>query len=283
MITLFMNSVADFWTLSKDLFLTFIGFEKSPAVVEQSPDEDHCQVESARQPERTGILTEIQRRVLDHWLQCPTLPHRLITRCQILVVLDDGKPKHQIAREQNRDIKTIRKWNKRWQVLNRELSPLETTSIKHKDYCKRIMEALSDATRCGHPIVFSAEQVVQLIALACEVRDGSDESNSHWTRSELAREMTQQGTVDKISRTSVGRFLSEAKIKPHKSRYWLNADPEDPEEFQQQIRVICCLYEEAPVLHRQGIHLISTDEKTGIQALQRLHPTRPAIPRACAR
>ena len=83
--------------------------------------------------------------------------------------------------------------------------------------------------------------------------------------------------MDKIFLSSVGRFLAQAQIKPHKSRYWLNADPENPEEFNQQVRVICCLYEEAPMLHKQGIHLINTDEKTGIQALQRLHPTRPAI------
>jgi transposase len=31
-------------------------------------------------------------------------------------------------------------------------------------------------------------------------------------------------------------------------------------------------------LHEQGVHVISTDEKTGIQALERLHPTRPMEP-----
>lgn len=31
-------------------------------------------------------------------------------------------------------------------------------------------------------------------------------------------------------------------------------------------------------MHEQGVHLISTDEKTGIQALERLHPTHPMEP-----
>lgn len=41
---------------------------------------------------------------------------------------------------------------------------------------------------------------------------------------------------------------------------------------------MCDYYEAAPVLHAQGIHLVSTDEKTGIQALERAAPTKPAQP-----
>ncbi len=41
---------------------------------------------------------------------------------------------------------------------------------------------------------------------------------------------------------------------------------------------VCSLYEQALALHEQGVHLICCDEKTGLQALERTHPTRPAIP-----
>ena len=41
---------------------------------------------------------------------------------------------------------------------------------------------------------------------------------------------------------------------------------------------VCSLYEQALPLHQQGVHLICCDEKTGMQALERTHPTRPAIP-----
>lgn len=44
------------------------------------------------------------------------------------------------------------------------------------------------------------------------------------------------------------------------------------------MRRICETYAEAPRLHDEGGHVISTDEKTGIQALERLHPTLPARP-----
>jgi DDE superfamily endonuclease len=41
---------------------------------------------------------------------------------------------------------------------------------------------------------------------------------------------------------------------------------------------VCEVYRQAPTLHEQGVHVVSTDEKTGMQALERLHPTRPTKP-----
>ena len=40
--------------------------------------------------------------------------------------------------------------------------------------------------------------------------------------------------------------------------------------FNEQVASICSLYADAPHLHAQGIHLVSCDEKTGIQALGRV-------------
>lgn len=67
-------------------------------------------------------------------------------------------------------------------------------------------------------------------------------------------------------------------MQPHRSRYWLNANPKDPEAFRRQVAAVCDLYEQAGRLAEQGIHLVSTDEKTGIQALERLHPDLPMGP-----
>ena len=44
------------------------------------------------------------------------------------------------------------------------------------------------------------------------------------------------------------------------------------------MRKICGTYAEALRLHQEGTHVISTDEKTGIQALERIHPTKPTRP-----
>ncbi len=58
----------------------------------------------------------------------------------------------------------------------------------------------------------------------------------------------------------------------------MNANPDDPEKFKQQVAAVCQLYEQAPTLSEQGIHLVSTDEMTGIQALERAHATLPMKP-----
>jgi hypothetical protein len=44
------------------------------------------------------------------------------------------------------------------------------------------------------------------------------------------------------------------------------------------VKTICDLYAAAPQLHEQGVHIVSTDEKTGIQALERACPNKPMIP-----
>lgn len=50
---------------------------------------------------------------------------------------------------------------------------------------------------------------------------------------------------------------------------------EDPEQYDADVRKVCETYAEAKAVHEQGGHIFSTDEKTGIQALERLHPTLP--------
>lgn len=57
-----------------------------------------------------------------------------------------------------------------------------------------------------------------------------------------------------------------------------NERVKDPEAFDEQVGVVCDLYLQAIELYEQGTHLVSTDEKTGIQALERKHPTKPMKP-----
>jgi hypothetical protein len=71
-------------------------------------------------------------------------------------------------------------------------------------------------------------------------------------------------------------FFRAAARKPHRSLSWKSHErAKDPEGFDRAVDEGCGLYQQAEELHRQGVHLISTDEKTGIQALEHLHPVRP--------
>jgi len=48
--------------------------------------------------------------------------------------------------------------------------------------------------------------------------------------------------------------------------------------FEEQAGTICDLYAYAPLLDQMGVHVVSTDEITGVQALERAAPTQPMEP-----
>jgi hypothetical protein len=93
---------------------------------------------------------------------------------------------------------------------------------------------------------------------------------------DLAYHILREAHYRDMSRSTVQRILAEAELKPHKVRSWLHSD--DP-AFEAKALEICRLYLSAPQLYRRGELVICTDEKTGIQALERLYPTKPVRPR----
>ena len=52
------------------------------------------------------------------------------------------------------------------------------------------------------------------------------------------------------------------------------AKAENPVAFAEQVETICTLYAYAPLLQALGAHIVSTDEMTGIQALERVAATK---------
>ncbi len=224
-------------------------------------------------------LTDKQRSILEHFVRCSKTPQRLVQRSQIIILLADGKGKRQVARELKVDKKTVKKWCNRWNESFTKLIEIEDEDgIKHREYVERIIKVFNDAPRSGAPPTFTAEQVVLIVAIGCEVIDDSDREYSRWTHKEIANEAVKRKIVDSISAGSVGRFLKDAEIKPHKEQYWVNTKEKDPEVFRKEAQEICDIYKQAPELHNQGIHIVSNDEKTGIQAIEREHKTLPAEP-----
>ncbi|UOF88760.1 transposase [Fodinisporobacter ferrooxydans] len=67
-------------------------------------------------------------------------------------------------------------------------------------------------------------------------------------------------------------------MKPHQVKGWLNPKIDDPELYHQQVKQVCDAYHEASELAEQGVHVLCTDEKTGIQALERAQATKPMKP-----
>jgi transposase len=125
---------------------------------------------------------------------------------------------------------------------------------------------LSDSPRSGRPRRIAPAARLELIALACApARAGSGRTTP--TLSEIAAAATAQGVVDRISRSHVHRILAAGDVRPHRVRMWLHSP--DP-EFRPRVNEICELYHRPPL----GAAVVCIDEKTGIQALERLHRGR---------
>ena len=75
-----------------------------------------------------------------------------------------------------------------------------------------------------------------------------------------------------------GVFYNQADVRPHRVEDWRNATPDDPVACTAQVAAVCAVSQQAPAVAQDGGHVISTDEKTGIQALERAAPTWPRKP-----
>lgn len=224
-------------------------------------------------------LTVKLKRVLEKIARCYTHPYWFVVRAKMTLYAAEGNNNSEIGRKLDVSQQVVAKWRGRWLASEPQLLIAEQEGLNEKELTDKIKEILSDATRSGAPDTFTPEQLVEVIAIACEDPRKSDREISHWTRRELADEMMKRDIVETISPRHVGRILDESTLKPHLSRYWLNNNrDEDPEAFDAETKRVCHLYLDAPSLYEQEIHVISTDEKTGIQALERKFPTRPMMP-----
>jgi transposase len=141
-------------------------------------------------------LTDTQRLALEHFIRCHSTPQQLALRARIILAADSGLNNAQIARELHLQVDTVRTWRSRWlacQAVSLDDLPLQ--------------ERLSDAPRSGKPATISAEQVCQIIALACEPPSEGGRPISHWSSRELADEILARKIVTTISRRHAARLL----------------------------------------------------------------------------
>lgn len=228
-------------------------------------------------------ITEKQRGVLERIKKSSrTTMQRLVQRASVILMAFGGALNEEIAREVGLQRKRVGLWRKRWQESFAALVAIECRESSAA--LRRAIEAtLADAPRSGAPGTFTAQQVTQILALACEPPSLSGRPITAWTGRELADEAQKRGIVESISLSQVNRYLAEAALQPHRSRYWLNTTEKDPQRFQEQVEAVCDGYLQAPALYYQHhTHTVCVDEMTGIQALERnaqeisMKPGQPA-------
>jgi putative transposase len=159
---------------------------------------------------RPIVLTDRQRETLEHLTRRRSSTQGLVRRARIVLAAAEGHNNEQIARRLRINRETARLWRRVWsdaqELLGAAEEGEEETSEKALLEC--VEEVLADAPRSGAPATFTPEQVVQIVALACEApREGSGRPVTHWTPRELADEAVKRGIVRSISVRSVGRFL----------------------------------------------------------------------------
>jgi transposase len=229
------------------------------------------------------ILSERQQEILRTITNAPTVSAQLRQRATIILSAFERRANPEIAQAVGLAPRQVSLWRRRWADAWERLLRIECLE-SHAAARRAIERALSDQPRPGPPGKFTPEQVVAILALACEPPEKSGRPITHWTARELAEEAARRGIVASISPAQVGRYLREAALQPHRKRYWLNTTETDPEQFQRQVEAVCDTYREAPALetgHRT--HTVSTDEMTGIQALERTAPALPMTFGRCER
>ena len=159
-------------------------------------------------PKPTEInLTGEQRGRLEHLTRRSTSPQRLVWRAQIILLADEGQDNTMIADQLGLARHTVRQWRDRWAAAADAINAAENEDAKDKGLTDMILSVLDDSPRPGAPSLFTPEQIVHLIAIACSSPEEYERPVSHWSHRELADEMVNCQIVPSISPRSVGRFL----------------------------------------------------------------------------
>jgi transposase len=184
-------------------------------------------------------LNSEQKAELQKIMRRRTTAVRVVERCRILLLAAEGWQDLQIARQLNVAPRMAARWRSRF--LAQGISGL-----------------LKDAPRSGRKPVISAATVADVVRRTTQT---TPDSATHWSRSIMAR---QAG----ISDSSVGRIWRAHGLKPHRiESFKISNDP----NFVEKLDDIVGLYLNPP----EHALVLSADEKSQIQALDRTQPGLP--------
>ena len=183
-------------------------------------------------------LRESEERQLRSLARSRTLPHSLVRRAQMVLACAAGVPGSTVARRLGVTNTTVGKWRKR--------------------YREQGISGLHDELRPGRPRRHEDERVAEVIntALGTQPPDGS-----HWS----VRSMAQHTGV---SKSTVQRWFVLFGVQPHRQRpFKISNDP----FFVEKVHDVVGLFLNPP----DHAVVLSVDEKTQLQALQRTQPLLP--------
>jgi transposase len=189
------------------------------------------------------IRLEPEDRVeLERLVAAHSTERRMVDRARAVLLSADGETVPTIVARTGLSQPSVSKWRGRFEQAG--------------------IEGLCDAPRPGRPRVYDASARVSVTALACAK---PDDGSTNWSVRKLAAKSG-------IPPTTVHRLLTADVLKPHKVEQWCGKSP-DPDFDAKQADIIG-LYLNPP----EGALVLSVDEKSQIQALDRTQPELPMRP-----
>ncbi len=185
------------------------------------------------------VLTDTQRATLESWARGRSIPARLVERARIVLQAAEGQQDAQIAASLSLPRQKAARWRKRFLAFG--LAGLE-----------------KDAPRPGRPVSITPDQVQDIVKRTTQTRPANA---THWSTRTMAK-------AAGISEATVRRIWKAHGLKPHRvESFKLSNDP----RFAEKLQDIIGLYLNPP----EHALVLSLDEKSQIQALDRTQPGLP--------
>ena len=201
-----------------------------------------------RGPRAVSIeLTGEERDQLQRWARRRRSAQGLATRCRIVLACAEGQTNTRVAERLGVSRPTVTRWRNRFAMSR--------------------LDGLLDEPRPGQPRKISDERVEEVIVKTLETVP--PDGGTVWSTRQMA-------AATGLNQTAISRIWRAFGLQPHRVEHWkLSKDP----LFVEKVRDIVGLYLDPP----ERAMVLSVDEKSQIQALDRSAPTLPMLPGTPAR
>ncbi len=198
-------------------------------------------LDMANHPAPPLVISESERAALRSLTRAGRTEQRIATRARIVLGASDGRPNRALAGELGVSPMTIVLWRRRFEAAR--------------------LAGLRDAPRPGREPTYGRAERDRVIALTLEP---PPDGTTHWSARRMAARTG-------ISITTIQRIWAEAGLKPHRTEtFKWSTDP----DLVTKVRDVVGLYLDPP----ERAVVLSVDEKTQIQALDRTQPMLPLRP-----
>lgn len=185
-------------------------------------------------------LTEAEKRSLERIVRSPSSAVRDVQRARVVLLAAEGLPNCEIAPRLGCNINTARLWRNRFHALR--------------------LDGLKDRKGRGPKPIYDAIKEAEIIAVTLT----PPEQATHWSARRLAKKVG-------VSKSTVHRIWKAHKLQPHREKtFKFSRDP----MLVEKVVDIIGLYLNPP----EGALVLSVDEKSQIQALERTQPILPLGP-----